>query len=313
MEENETEQTEQTQEVQTGEAQEGQTGEAQDVQTGEAEETQQTEKIEQTKEPKEPESKQSFIDRWKDKLTGRSADEEPQGDDIPDEFTEAARKMNWSDEDTAAFAADYTDKQLKEMIPSLLGEDTVKTDDTSDKTPVEQESETKPDADTNSQEDERLKPLLDRIAALEAERDSGKEKSAAEEKTEFVRRASDLFDKTSEEFEVFGKTDDLPKFPDGRYISTSPQMRARLEVYGMAEQLKEAGMPGDKALEFSLNAYKGAHLTVETKRNVIKDLKKREQTLGGKRVSHEVATTGDLTGPQILQAVARKHGRELPM
>lgn len=301
MTENETEQTEEIQK-------------AEETQEAQAEKTEQTEQAEETKtEETKPETKESFVDRWKDiikdRLSGGNEDEDT-GDEIPDEFTEAARKMNWSDEDTEAFAADFTDEQLKEMIPSLLGEDTAKADETSDKT-EETKSETKLEVDTNSQEDDKLKPLLDRIAELEKTQGISAEKSKEEEQASFVKRASDLFDEASKEFEIFGKTDDLPKFPDGRFIPTSPQMKARLDVYSTAEQLKEAGMPGDKALELSMNAYKGANLSVETKRNVIKDLKKREQTLGGKRVSHEVAETGNLTGPQILQAVAKKHGVEL--
>lgn len=301
MAENETEQTKETQEVQTEQTE--------DVQIEQIEKTEET-KTEETK----LETKESFIDKWKgiikDRLSGGDKEEDT-GDDIPDEFTEAARKLNWSDEDTAAFAADFTDEQLKEMIPSLLGEDAVKTDETSDK-PDETQTETKTEGDTNSQEDDKLTQALDRITALEVERDGRSEKSEAEEQASFNRRASDLFDEASKDFEVFGKTDDLPKFPDGRLIPTSPQMKARLEVYGKAQQLKEAGISGDEALEFSLNAYKGANLSVETKRNVIKDLKKREQTLGGRRVSHEVVEAGKLTGPQVLQAVARKHGVELP-
>lgn len=321
MADNETEQTEETQEV---------TEQTEEVQTEQTEQTEET-KTEETKGTEKPESKESFVEKWKgkikDRLSGGDNAEDP-GAEIPDEFTEAARKMNMSDEDTAAFAAGFqqnekgewidvgakpfTDEQLKEMIPSLLGEDTAKADDTSDKT-EETQSETKEDKVENSQEDDRLTQALDRITELEKTQGISAEKSEAEEQASFVQRASDLFDEASKEFEVFGKTDDLPKFPDGRFIPTSPQMKARLEVYERAEQLKRAGMPGDEALELSLNAYKGANLSVETKRNVIKDLKKREQTLSGKRVSHEVAATDDLTGPQILQAVARKHGVELQM
>ena len=300
---------------QTEEIQETQVGETQEVQTEE------TKKAEETEE-KEPEPKESFIKRMGDKiketLSGGSGDEEP-GTEIPDEFTDAMRAKGYSDEDTSKFASSgnsgepFTDEQLKEMIPSLLGEDSAKADKPSDKAGEETKPETKLEGSENSQEDDKLKPLLDRIAALETERDGRTEKSKEEEHASFNNRASELFDKISEEFEVFGKTDELPTFPhNGQVIPTSPQMKARLEVYGKALQLKEAGMPGDEALEFSLNAYKGANLTVETKRNVIKGLKKREQTLGGKRVSHETTGTGNLTGPQVLQAIARKHGVELP-
>lgn len=262
-------------------------------------------------EKKEPESGASLISRIKAKVLGERAEaNEESGAEIPDEFTAAARKMNWSDEDTTAFAADFTDEQLKEMIPSLLGEGSAKADDSSDKAGEEPKSETKEEKAENSQDDDRLTQALDRIAALEAEQEGRTEKSKEEEQASFNQRASDLFDKASEEFEVFGKTKDLPTFPhNGQVIPTSPQMKARLEVYGMAQQLKEAGMPGDKALEFSLNAFKGANLKVEATRNVIKGLKKREQTLGGKRVSHEATEAANLTGAQVVAEVKRRHGK----
>lgn len=299
-----TEQTEQVEEIQK----------TQEVKTEQVE-TEQT-KTEQVKvEKTELESKDSFVKRWGDKIRDRlsgSEDDDEEGNIIPDEFVEAARKMNWSDEDTMKFAGDFTDEQLKEMIPSLLGEDSTKADETSDKTD-EIKSETKEDEVEDSQDGEALKAALDRITVLEEKQGVSETESKETEKANFNQRASDLFDEASKEFEVFGKTKDLPTFPhNGQIIPTSPQMKARLEVYGMAEQLKEAGMPGDKALEFSLNAFKGAHLKVETQRNVIKDLKKREQTLGGKRVSHEATEAANLTGPQVLQEVARKHGVELP-
>ena len=310
---NETEQTEETQEVQTEETQE--------VQTEETEKTEKTEEIEETKK----ESGGSFISRIKAKFRGDSVDKEEQGEDIPDEFTEAARKMNMSDEDTIYFAGGFekddkgewvktrepfTNEQLKEMIPSLLGEDVAKADETSDKTPDVQKSETKEDEVEDSQDGEVLKAALDRIAVLEEKQGISETESKEVEKASFNQRASDLFDKASEDFEVFGKTDDLPKFPhNGQVIPTSPQMKARLEVYGMAEQLKQAGMPGNKALEFSYNAYKGANLEVETKRVAIKGLRKRSQTLRGKSVSHEATEASNLTGPETIAEVKRRHGK----
>ncbi|KKL89845.1 hypothetical protein LCGC14_1910650, partial [marine sediment metagenome] len=76
-----------------------------------------------------------------------------------------------------------------------------------------------------------------------------------------------------------------------------------------AEQLKEAGMPGNKALELSMNAYKGANLEVETQRIAIKGLKEREQTLGGKRSSHKTTEAANLSGPETIAAVKREHGK----
>ena len=299
MPENETEQTteqvEETQEVQTEEAQETQTQETQ------------TEETQETKE----ESGGSFINRIKTaakaKLFGTTKEE--LGEEISDEFVTAARQMNWSDEDTKEFANDFTNEQLKEMIPSLLGEDSAKADETSDKT-GETESETTETEVEDSQDGEALKEALNRIAVLEEKQGISETESKETEKANFNQRASDLFDEASKEFEVFGKTDDLPKFPhNGQVIPTSPQMKARLEVYNNATQLKKAGMSGAKALDFSMNAFIGANLKVETQRNVIKDLKKREQTLGGKRVSHEATEAANLTGPETVAEVKRRHGK----
>lgn len=308
--------------------QEAQKTEIQDVQT---EQISQTEQTEQTEE----ESKKSIVGKIgdmlsaaKERITGGNNDE--QGDEIPDEFTEAARKMNWSDEDTMSFAAGLqknekgewieveggkplSNEVLLEMIPSLTGADAAKADETAGTTEIQEETVEKKVED--SQEGEELKQALTRIAALEEKQGISEKESAEEEQASFVNKASDLFDKVSEEFEVFGKTDDLLKFPhNGQIIPTSPQMKARNEVWDIAHQLKEAGMPGDKALEFSLNAYKGAHLAIETKRNVIKDLKTREQKLGGKRVSHEVVDGNhgkELSGPEVIAEVARRHGVEI--
>lgn len=297
--------------------------ETQEVQVKEAQEVQ-TEKTKETQETKE-ESGGSFISRIKARFMGEHTDKEELGEEIPNEFTEAARKMNMSDEDTAAFAAgfqqnekgewvdvgnkSFTDEQLKEMIPSLLGEAPAKAEETFDKT-EETKSETKEGEVEDSQDGEVLKAALDRIAVLEEKQGISETESKEIEKANFDKRASDLFDETSKDFEVFGKFDNLPRFPhNGELIPTSPQMKARLEVYGRARQLKEAGIPGDEALELSMNAYMGANLKVETQRNVIKGLKEREQTLGGKRVSHKATEAANLTGPEVIAEVKRRHGK----
>jgi len=255
----------------------------------------------------EPES--SFISRIKAKFAGKQADEAAdEGDDIPDEFVEAARKMNWSDEQTSEFASDFSDEQLKEMIPSLLGEDLAKAEETSDKVDVKPETTEKTVED--SQDGDELEQLRKDIAALKEAQGISEEQAREREAANFNSEADKLFDKASEEFEVFGKTEDLPRFPhNGEIIPTSPQMKARLEVYSNAMLLKEAGMSGKAALDYSLNAYKGANLKIETKRSVIKELKKREQTLGGKRVSHETTEAANLTGPEVIAEVKRSYGK----
>jgi hypothetical protein len=265
-----------------------------------------------------------MISKAKSAVVGNSDDDGDHDDDIPDDFTSAMQAAGYDDESIIAFAATgnngkpYSNKELLEMIPSLVKADSAEADDPAEKTkdaaPDGDAVQNDEEEDEDSQEDEKLKQLHDRIAELEKAQGIRDERSKQEELESFAGKASDLFDKASEEFEVFGKTDSLPTFPNGQLIPTSPQMKARNEVWNLANSLKEAGMGDDEALSVSLNAYKGRHLATQTKRNVIKDLKKNERRLGGKRISHEIANNSGkkLSGPDLIQEVARRHGHEIP-
>lgn len=283
----------------------------QDIQ--ETDESTETKEVEQEGEhlPEKPEAESggSFIKKVKDKYFSKKAAEVvEEGDDIPDEFVQAARRMNWSDEETIAYADQYTDAELLEKIPSILGEAAVKTDDTSDK--VDVIPETKDVKVEDSQDDEGPnQALINRLAEIEKKLQIDEEVRKKEELARFDQRASELFDRTSDEFEIFGKTDNLPKFPDGRIDPTSPQMKARLEVWGRADQLRAGGMDSDEALSLSLNAYIGSNLKTEAKRSVIKGLKKQEKILRGKSSSHEVADLSNLSGADVIAEVKRRHGK----
>lgn len=224
---------------------------------------------------------------------------------VPDDFTQTALNAGWSSEDIQDFAKDYTEDELKEMIPTLLDEEPEASEPTSD-TPKEEEVEESKDED--SQEDEQVKKLNERIEALEKALGKSQEKEEREELIGLVHKASQAFDEVSKEFEVFGKTDELPRFPDGRLIPTSPAVKARNEVFGLARQLTGTGMDFDDALSVSLNAYKGRNLTKDVERKYIKSLKDKEKRLSGKRTSHESGTK-DLSGPEVIKAILAKNNR----
>jgi len=269
------------------------------------------EKIEKTVETgKQEQVDRSFMQKLKDRFMGNETSDEEDGDPIPDEFVEAGKKANWTDEQIVDFASNYTDEELKEMIPSLLGEDTAQADEPSAKVDVKPE-QVKETVEDSQEGDKANQALIERLAAVEKRLQLDEQTRKEQEFNGFIKEASDLFDAASEEFEVFGKTEELPTFPDGRYIPTSPQMKARSEVFGMAQLLKEAGVSSKEALEFSLNAFKGKNLATEVKRKTIKDLKKQEKTLGGKR-SSQTTEGRKVSGPDVLDAVARKHGVVLP-
>ena len=256
---------------------------------------------------KEPKTKESVIEKIKNKISNfvNPDSKEEEGDDVPDDFVKAARSLNWSDEDIVEFAADYDDETLLEMIPSLNAEEPSDSDDT----PQDKDVDDK-EKDKDSQDDEQIQKLLERIAALEKAQEKDNEALEQKKIEESVQRASQMFDEAGKEFAVFGKTEDLPKFPDGRIVPNSPQMKARNEVWDVATRLQDAGMDFDTAMSVSLNAFKGKNLATEVKRNIIKGLKKNESKLSGKRTTHESSKV-PMSGADVIREVARKHGKEI--
>jgi len=232
--------------------------------------------------------------------------------DIPQTFLDAASKMGWTEDEVMDFVGtterNYTDEELIEMIPMFIGEEPVKEQEKpSDKVAEPKTKETKVE---DSQEDEKTKKLLDRIEALEKAQGKSQEDTETKKLQGLIHQASQTFDDKSKEFEIFGKTEELPKFPDGRIVPNSPQMKARNEVFDLAYLLYDKGVAFDKAMETSLNAYKGKNLSNDVKRNIIKDLKKNEKRLSGKHTSHE-SNPVLTSGAEVIREVARRHGREI--
>jgi len=278
------------------------------IETFETENIEETEVVEETQESTEEVTKESIVDKIRNKIKEYTSKDEVITPEVvvPDDFSKAALNKGWSSEDIKDFAKDYSEEELREMIPTLIGEDTEESDETSDTLEEEETTETK---EEDSQEDERIKKLLDRVEALEKAQGQSQEEKKTQEFIGMIQKASQTFDEMSKEFEIFGKTEELPKFPDGRLVHTSPQMKARNEVFDLARQLTGTGMDFDDAMSVSLNAFKGKNLTKDVKRNMIKDLKTKEKRLSGKRTSHESGTK-EMSGPEVIRAVLAKNNRQ---
>lgn len=254
------------------------------------------------------EERVGVIENIKNKIKDFVSGGEEEGDDIPDEFTDAARNQGWLDDDIKDFieagnnGEEYTDEELKEMIPFLSEESAEKSEDADGENAGEQEEEVE-----DSQDDEAMQKLNDRIGELEKALDSAKEVDAGKQQEQAAQRASQLFDDMSKQFEVFGKTSELPKFPDGRLIPNSPQLKARSEVWETAQSLQTAGLDFDAAMDTAMDAYKGKHLATEMQRNTIKALKSRETKLSGKFTRHESTKVPEY-GPDVINEILRRHG-----
>lgn len=277
---------------------------------------------EETQEVKDEKSKQGVIENIKNKVkefvSGNSGIEEKEGEIIPDDFTNAALNDGWDEETIMAFAADkgdgtpYTNEELLEMIPLFVAEDSTKVESPADKV---EKTEKKVEDNQDGEKDEALQKALARIDALEKAQGKVNEETEQQKLSNLDKRASQIFDETSKEFEIFGTSDKLPTFPagpkKGQLIPNSPAMKARIEVWGLAHDLhSKAGMDFDNAMSVSLNAFKGKNLAKDVKRNMIKDLKKNEKKLSGKHTTHESSSIIE-NGPDVIRAVVRKAGREI--
>jgi len=91
------------------------------------------------------------------------------------------------------------------------------------------------------------------------------------------QEANALFDELTETFEVFGKTEELPRTSDGRYDVNSPAVKARSEVYDVALGFKNAGMSWTESLKQATRWYKGGHVEKSLQRKIVRDINARRK------------------------------------
>ncbi len=279
-------------------------------------------KEEPAEEPKEPklESKTSFLRKLKKVIQIKktpaeepSEEEEPEpeepakpGDkeyeEISPNFIEAAQKAKWSDEQIVEFAEKYTNKELDKLIGDVL---TGVAEEPSEKPPEEKPPEKKepegkleellkdgklsPEAQSVLNELlTKTKEVTEKLKDIEDSIGKTKGDEAIQEYVDMEDSANKMFDKAAETFEEFGKTADMPRFPDGRLVPIGPSYDARSKVWGMAVKLFQAGAPFDNAMEDALQWHKGASTEKKTREKVVKDLKKRSTKLTPKRSEKNV-------------------------
>lgn len=221
--------------------------------------------------------------------------EEEVGDPIPEEFLKAAESLGLTDEEIIEFADELTDEELIDSIPTLLGE--VEEEEPKEVS-AKQEGEPSPPLKTELEPD-NLEAVKEAIRnEFRAELDDLKSKLAevsetteAKETADLVNYVNDAFDEASEKYEIFGKTENLLRYPagpnKGQVVPTSPEMKARSEVFDKATAFINAGIGKKEAMEDALAWYKGKYLERDVHRNVIKDLKAQEQKLSAKRSAKE--------------------------
>jgi hypothetical protein len=275
------------------------------------------------------EEKKGMLESLKEKFFGKREtvtdrqEVETQEEDIDSTFTEAARKTGWNDEQIIEFASEYNNEQLQELLPTLI--------EPEEEEP-EIEEEVKEEIDPNV--DEKLKPYLEKIqkqyeakdlerqARLEALEAALSLREQDREITELVSRAQEadsFFDLASKDFAVFGKTEELKRFPEGtpkagQVIPLGPEYEARQAVWQMAVKMNKLGSPWKDSLNDAYAWFKGKNGEKEISKKIVKDLKKQETRLSAKRTAKktEPKFKNEFEEKQyLIQEAAREAGIEL--
>lgn len=280
-----------------------------------------------TPEPK-PETKDSVFTKLVKKVFGGADDkkepvnnnEKQLEEDISTKFSEIAKKAGWTDDAIQELASTHTNKELEDLIPFIMEEE--------GKKPEEKKPEKEPEKKvepTDVKIDEKiLKPYLDEIrkqlaTEYEEKINSIQERlkavdtdKAIQVKQQYQTTADNFFDKVAKDFPVFGKTEELLRFPAnspkaGQIIPSGPAFDARNAVYKAALSFHQMGESWDKSLEEALAWYKGKNLESEVRSKVLKDLKKNEKRVSPKRTEH--TDTRDIkTRNDLLDELSRRAG-----
>jgi len=243
--------------------------------------------------------------------------EEEDGADIPDAFTNVCLDQGWTEDEIREFASDLDDAALLSLIPGMLSKESGQEKSEPDKGQATQEVKSKATDNTAKQEptNEELAALKKELAEIKEQiKGVSKEKDAREQEV-MIQTVNQVFDEASKDFEIFGKTEELLKYPagpkKGQVVPTSPAMIARNEVWEKAFPFIQSGMPTKDAMGIALTWYKGAHLEKDVQRNLIKDLKKHEKKLSAKRSGKETVKTYESEEERkadVVREAARRAG-----
>jgi len=264
-----------------------------------------------------------FLETMKDKLFGiKTKTEEKEaveenseyGDEISPNFIAAAEKAKWSAEQIVEYASDKTNADLDSSIDILFKVEEKKEVKEEVKAEVEPEKK-EAEVETIETLSETLKKTREELDNLKKGLGTVQEKTSQEEQIRQVNMANGMFDRFAESFPVFGKTEDLPRVPDGsgRLVPTDPAFKAREEVWNRAVRLSKADekLSFKDALTESLEIYEGKNYKSRVKDDVIKAIKNKSEQVTPRKSRKNVVKTYESEDDRkraVVDAAAEKAG-----
>jgi len=240
-----------------------------------------------------------------------TSEEKPVETKISEDFVEAARRANWTDNQIIEFSEGYTNVELDAMINDLGGSSEPAKSDLVDKDQdkkvadalnISEETLTELKETNPVLVEKVLQPLITKNKNLEENLNTLKTGLGVVQKdkvhNEAVTRenaANKVFDKVAEQFPVFGKTKELARFPDGRIVPQGLAFEARNEVWQAAIKLFRGSNSKtyafSNALDEAMDMYKGRHLKDDIEQDVVKRIKKKQENLTPKKSRKNVVKT----------------------
>lgn len=239
----------------------------------------------------------------------------------------AGRKMGWPDDKIISVAE--ADISILEDLANRFEKDDTHRQDASEGTSGEdaQEGDTGLSAEAIAKLEEKLGKEAAAII-ISMKKENAELKGSLKEVNEYTAKtkadvkqredarryeiASELFDNNAEAFPEFGTTAKLKKDSDGNIVLDSPEIKARDEVYQVAEMFQNKnGGTFSAAMAEALNWHAGRSGTVRAQRQVVQDLNKNKKRFSPKPSSRrmvKVFKTPQAKGANIVAEAKKKAG-----
>lgn len=242
-----------------------------------------------------------------------------QYEEIDPFFVEQARQYGWSDEKTKKYSEDHSEIDIVSMADKMF-----QTNQRNSQTlPDEEKEEVTDPLDTLEVEDEKVASILKKVveplskrieeqsAELQTLREGVSEEQKSREEKEVLRNIKDanqIFDDAG----LFGKTDQLPRYPDGNFVSEDPAVKKRQEVWNVATMFYSQGGSFKEAMNNAVRWYKGSGVKKELEKEVLTKLEKQQDSVFPKRTTQKMTKTyvsEEERKADIVQSAIDKHQR----
>jgi hypothetical protein len=253
--------------------------------------------------------------------------EETEYEEIDPKFVDTAKKYGWDDERIVGYANAHSEEDLL-LMGNLMLDNIEKTALPSSDEVDENKGVLDDEIYKLAGDDPKLKaileqaisPLAKRINDLSSNSDKVREELESREKDEKLQVelhnmevAQGIFDESG--ISSLGKADDLPRLPDGSYVTSDPAFKERSRLWDITQAFYATGGNFKEAADNAIQWYKGGTAEKDVKKKVIKDLKSQEERVMPKRNESKVEKTyanDEERKAAIVNEALSKYNIELP-